>query len=273
MVCSGTVVEDPAHPGKSNLVWTAGHCVHSGKKGGWMRNIVFVPSYNDDGLPAAEAETARAEGGHPVRRVVGGLVADLVGVDRPGRSRPAATWAPYDFAVLHVKPENGGGKSLEETVGAAVPVWFDAPSADKVSSIGARLPGRAAVRRREDVQLRTSRAGCPSHRPTPTMYRIGCSMTGGTSGGGWFARTAARRCWCPTPRSVRTSTPGSPGRIWGPEAKGVFNAMSKKFAAAVTRTACRPARRRPAPSGGGGPSCVLCGRRRVPVRCHPGPPR
>jgi len=58
MVCSGTVVEDPAHPGKSNLVWTAGHCVHSGKKGGWMRNIVFVPSYNDDGLPAAKAETA-----------------------------------------------------------------------------------------------------------------------------------------------------------------------------------------------------------------------
>ncbi|MYZ12045.1 hypothetical protein GT038_01350, partial [Streptomyces sp. SID337] len=30
MVCSATVVKDPAHPGKSNMVWTAGHCVHAG---------------------------------------------------------------------------------------------------------------------------------------------------------------------------------------------------------------------------------------------------
>ncbi len=50
MVCSATVVQDPANPGKSNMVWTAGHCVHAGKKGGWYRNIAFVPSYNDSGM-------------------------------------------------------------------------------------------------------------------------------------------------------------------------------------------------------------------------------
>jgi V8-like Glu-specific endopeptidase len=49
MVCSGTVVTDPAHPGKSNLVWTAGHCVHAGKGGGWYRNIAFVPSFDNTG--------------------------------------------------------------------------------------------------------------------------------------------------------------------------------------------------------------------------------
>ncbi|RSM82099.1 hypothetical protein DMH25_46605, partial [Streptomyces sp. WAC 01325] len=43
MVCSATVVQDPANPGKSNMVWTAGHCVHAGKSGGWYRNIAFVP--------------------------------------------------------------------------------------------------------------------------------------------------------------------------------------------------------------------------------------
>ncbi|NED79205.1 hypothetical protein G3I76_03720, partial [Streptomyces sp. SID11233] len=37
--------------------------------------------------------------------------------------------APYDFAVLHVTPEHSGGKSLEETVGGALPVDFAAPSA------------------------------------------------------------------------------------------------------------------------------------------------
>jgi V8-like Glu-specific endopeptidase len=49
MVCSGTVITDVNHPGKSNLVWTAGHCVHAGGGGGWYRNIVFVPAYNDLG--------------------------------------------------------------------------------------------------------------------------------------------------------------------------------------------------------------------------------
>ncbi|MHC3394785.1 hypothetical protein ACLQ2E_35835, partial [Streptomyces lavendulocolor] len=39
MVCSATVVKDPKNPGRSNLVWTAGHCVHAGKEGGWYRNI------------------------------------------------------------------------------------------------------------------------------------------------------------------------------------------------------------------------------------------
>ncbi|MER7984563.1 hypothetical protein ABTY53_02995 [Streptomyces noursei] len=59
MVCSGTIVEDPAHPGKSNLVWTADHCVHSGKRGGWMRNTLFVPSYNDNGVPMSQVSHRR----------------------------------------------------------------------------------------------------------------------------------------------------------------------------------------------------------------------
>ncbi|CAM5739615.1 Secreted protein OS=Streptomyces alboniger OX=132473 GN=CP975_26720 PE=4 SV=1 [Streptomyces alboniger] len=35
MVCSGTVVKDVTHPGKSNLVWTVGHCVRASGGGGW----------------------------------------------------------------------------------------------------------------------------------------------------------------------------------------------------------------------------------------------
>ncbi|HZG04785.1 MAG TPA: hypothetical protein VE546_14630, partial [Streptomyces sp.] len=58
MVCSGTVVKDPRNPGKSNLVATAGHCVHAGKNGGWFRNIAFVPAYNDGGRPSADLDGA-----------------------------------------------------------------------------------------------------------------------------------------------------------------------------------------------------------------------
>ncbi len=70
MVCSVMVVEDPAHPGKSNLVWTAGHCVHAGKKGGWYRNIAFVPSYNDAGRMSPNCRTPR--GRRSLRTVVSG---------------------------------------------------------------------------------------------------------------------------------------------------------------------------------------------------------
>ncbi len=61
MVCSATVVQDPAHQGKSNLVWTAGHCVHAGRKGGWYRNIAFVPAYNNSGKTEAELGNAKRE--------------------------------------------------------------------------------------------------------------------------------------------------------------------------------------------------------------------
>ena len=65
MVCSGTVVKDPAHPGKSNMVWTAGHCVHQGGSGGWYRNIAFVPSYNDQGKSAAALNNANRSRSRP----------------------------------------------------------------------------------------------------------------------------------------------------------------------------------------------------------------
>ncbi|MBL1098976.1 trypsin-like serine peptidase [Streptomyces coffeae] len=229
MVCSGTVVDDPAHPGKSNLVWTAGHCVHSGKKGGWMRNIVFVPSYNDKGLSARSTQTAAQRDVSPY------------GVWWADWSQTSSQWidtggktggisSAYDFAVLRVKPENGGGKSLQETVGAAVPVWFGAPSADRVSSIGAY--GYPAAPPYDGAKMFncTSRPGRLSFSPTsPTMYRIGCSMTGGTSGGGWFVNHKGKTVL------VSNSSISSSGHTWlagphlGTEAKGVFNAISKKF--------------------------------------------
>ncbi len=58
MVCSGSVLKDPRHPGKSNLVATAGHCVHGGAGKGWYRNVVFVPDYNPTGLSNKQLATA-----------------------------------------------------------------------------------------------------------------------------------------------------------------------------------------------------------------------
>jgi hypothetical protein len=224
------VVQDPAHPGKSNLVWTAGHCVHAGKGGGWYRNIAFVPSYNDSGRDAAALKNAARD----VLAPYGVWWADWAstsdewintGSDKGGNG------SPYDFAVLHVTPQRGaGGKSLQETVGAAVPVWFDAPPATGIRSVGAwGYPAAPPY----DGQRMYACQGRPGRLslggPAPAEYRIGCTMTGGASGGGWFATMPDGRTALVSNTSIGPITDTwLAGPRLGADAKKVFDAMSRK---------------------------------------------
>ncbi|GAA2487674.1 hypothetical protein [Streptomyces gobitricini] len=232
MVCSATVVEDPANPGKSNLVWTAGHCVHAGKDGGWYRNIAFVPSYNDGGRTGADLETATREEIAPY----GVWWADWAQTSEQWISQGAATGgqgAPYDYAVIHVTPEKGGnGKSLEETVGSALPVEFAAPATPEIAEMEAT--GYPAAQPFDGQQM--YRCGDKPGRLSldakqPTMYRIGCTMTGGSSGGGWVARGRDGRPALVSNTSIGPVTAGwLAGPRLGDEAKGVYEEVSKKFA-------------------------------------------
>ncbi|MGW0940971.1 trypsin-like serine peptidase [Streptomyces sp. NPDC002623] len=232
MVCSATVVQDPAHPGKSNLVWTAGHCVHAGKNGGWYRNIAFVPSYNDSGKTSAELETATKEEAAPY------------GVWWGDWTRTSDQWiaqggptggagASYDYAVIHVTPEEGGsGKSLEETVGSALPVDFNAPAVPKVSSITATgYPAAAPYDGQKLYQCQDRPGRFSLSSADPTMYRIGCTMTGGSSGGGWVADGSDGK---PALVSNTSIGPADAGWLAGPRlgevAKGVYDSVSDKFA-------------------------------------------
>ncbi len=214
MVCSATVVRDPAHPGKSNMVWTAGHCVHKGKKGGWYRNIAFVPSYNDAALATSDLEKATREQIAPY----GVWWAEWVKTSDQWIAEGASTGgagAPYDFAVIKVTPEKGSpAKSLEETVGSALPVEFNAPAVPKVASLAATgYPAAAPFDGQKMFQCRDKPGRLSLKADQPTMYRIGCTMTGGSSGGGWWPRAAtASRRWCRTPRSARRRRAGSRAR-------------------------------------------------------------
>ncbi|KOV70613.1 hypothetical protein ADL01_21030 [Streptomyces sp. NRRL WC-3618] len=233
MVCSATVVADPAHPGKSNLVWTAGHCVHAGKKGGWYRNLAFVPSYNNAGRSSAEVEnTPRAE-----IAPYGVWWADWVRTSDQWIAQGGSTGgdgAPYDFAVMHVTPEKGGsGKSLEETVGSALPVDFAAPAVSRVESITATgYPAAAPFDGETMYQCQDAPGRLSIVRSDPTMYRIGCTMTGGSSGGGWVATGSDGE---PALVSNTSIGPVKAGWLAGPRlgkvAKGVYEEMSGKFAA------------------------------------------
>ncbi|MGC4977302.1 trypsin-like serine peptidase [Streptomyces sp. DT199] len=231
-VCSATVVKDPAHPGKSNLVWTAGHCVHAGKKGGWYRNIAFVPSYNDAGKPVAELENATREDVAPYGVWWGDWAQTSDQWIEQGGST-GGDGAPYDFAVIHVTPEKGsGGKSLEEMVGSALPVDFKAPAVPQVKSVTAIGYPAAPPYDGQKLFRCQDRPGRLSVTASdPTMYRIGCTMTGGSSGGGWVATGSDGK---PALVSNTSIGPVTSGWLAGPRlgdvAKGVYDSVSKKYA-------------------------------------------
>ncbi|MFI2641221.1 trypsin-like serine peptidase [Streptomyces sp. NPDC018610] len=232
MVCSATVVEDPAHPGKSDLVWTAGHCVHAGKKGGWYRNIAFVPSYNDAGRSAAQLQGASREEVAPY----GVWWGDWAQTSDQWIAHGGATGgqgAPYDYAVIHVTPEKGGnGKSLQETVGAALPVNFDAPAVPKVQSITATgYPAAPPYDGQRLYQCQDKPGRLSVTASDPTMYRIGCTMTGGSSGGGWVETGSDGKPALVSNTSIGPVTAGwLAGPRLGPVAKGVYDSVSEKFA-------------------------------------------
>jgi hypothetical protein len=189
-VCSGTVVEDPARPGRSGLVWTAGHCVHGGAGGDWFRNIVFVPSYNNLGLEG----TARQSAGEDRIAPFGTWWATEAEVAPEWVSEGSSSGgggSPFDYAVLHVQRQ-GEAASLQEVIGQAAPVWFGAPSATRISDMAvwgypaaSPFDGERMFSCRDKPGRLTIRSG------QPVLYRIGCTMTGGSSGGGWFARSPA----------------------------------------------------------------------------------
>ncbi|MFI6942618.1 trypsin-like serine peptidase [Streptomyces sp. NPDC050418] len=231
MVCSATVVTDPANPGKSNMVWTAGHCVHAGKEGGWYRNIMFVPSYNNQGKSAAEIEGAPREEMAPH---------DLYWADWAQTSQQwietggptGGAGAPFDFAVLHVKPEKDNGKSLEETVGGALPVEFSAPAVSSIDSMTATgYPAAPPYDGQRQLACADKPGRLSLNAEDPTMYRIGCTMTGGSSGGGWVAKGKNGKPALVSNTSIGPVTAGwLAGPRLGDEAKGIYEAVSEKYA-------------------------------------------
>ncbi|MGW0732585.1 trypsin-like serine peptidase [Streptomyces sp. NPDC002851] len=231
MVCSATVIEDPANPGKSNMVWTAGHCVHAGKEGGWYRNVTFVPSYNNQGWSLEELKGKTKEQVAPY----GVWWADGVKTSQEWIDQGAATGgqgAPYDYAVMHVTPENGSGKSLEETVGTALPVEFNAPAVPKIASMKATgYPAAPPFDGQKEFSCTDKPGRLSLSKQQPTMFRIGCTMTGGSSGGGWVVEGQDGE---PALVSNTSIGPVEAGWLAGPRlgegAKKLYDELSQKFA-------------------------------------------
>ncbi|MQS15939.1 hypothetical protein F7Q99_27710 [Streptomyces kaniharaensis] len=182
--CSGTVVADPAHPGKSNLVWTAAHCVHQGKGGTTYGNITFFPGFNTSGAfsNGKNADVSQVAP-YGVWDAVNYVTSPIWKVEGDPHLGTKASQA--DYAIVRVKPENDTGKSLEEAVGGSVPVWFNAPR-DQLMVTAHGYPSNPPFDGREMEECAGGKPVRQTIDPAqPPMLIIGCTMTGGSSGGGW----------------------------------------------------------------------------------------
>jgi hypothetical protein len=229
-VCSATVVKNPKKPGRSNLVATAGHCVHGGRGGGWYRNVMFVPAYNNKGLPASQLNSGGWNNAYPYGKWwVEWIQTTDYWID--GGPRGTDGWQG-DFAVLKVRPNPKSGKSLQETVGTAVRVDFDTPPIgrfDGVSSYG--YPAAPPYRGARMFQCTDDPSSYVLDPAQPPMYWIGCTMTGGMSGGGWFTTDENGESALVSVNSTinRPDVSWARGPRLGRAAEGVFDAVVKKF--------------------------------------------
>ncbi|MFD0400270.1 trypsin-like serine peptidase [Kitasatospora sp. NPDC127121] len=227
-VCSGTVVSDPANPGKSNLVWTASHCLNGGKGGQYYTNISFAPAYNSNGLLSG-GKQANETDAEPYGEW--GATAGMVSPQWSAEADPehGGPWSQYDFGIIKVANPGGNGKSLEETVGGSVPIWFNAPR-EQFNSVSAY--GYPAGKPFDGVELDHCDSGKPAKKTgdpsRPAMLMIGCNMTGGSSGGGWVATKDGK------PALVSDTSIGNGASTWeaGPYlddvAARMFDYFSKK---------------------------------------------
>jgi len=161
---AGSYVASAASIG-GNGIWTAGHCVHSGngQPSGWSTNLVFVPGYKDGAAPFGQftmrqlfCRTNWYQHGNP-----GGLFEDM------------------GAAIMNPLPS---GKKLSQVVGWLGFAW-NFPRNQVWTSLGyPAAPPFNGQRMFQDTAPYANDGSVPGSPPT---IGIGCSMTGGCSGGPW----------------------------------------------------------------------------------------
>jgi V8-like Glu-specific endopeptidase len=160
---SGRYVASAASIGK-NALWTAGHCVHSGdgQPSGWSSNLVFVPGYKNGAAPFGQftmrqlmCRTNWYQHGNP-----GGLFEDM--------------------GAIVLNPLNG--RSVSQVVGWLGFAW-NFPRNQVWTSLG--YPAAPPFDGQKMFQDTAPYANDGTVPGSPPPIGIGCSMTGGCSGGPW----------------------------------------------------------------------------------------
>jgi V8-like Glu-specific endopeptidase len=148
----------------NNGIWTAGHCVHSGngQVSGWSTNLVFVPAYKDGNAPFGQfsARQLKCTQNWYLHGNPGGLFEDMGG------------------AILN--PLNG--RKVSQVVGS-LGFAYNFPRNQVLTSLG--YPAESPFNGQRMWQDTAQYANDGSVPGSPKTIGIGCSMTGGCSGGPW----------------------------------------------------------------------------------------
>lgn len=153
-VCSGTATDSS----NGDVVTTAGHCVNEGP-GAYATNFAFVPAYQNGSAP------------------YGQWVAESVITTNQWKNSGDFNY-DVGFAVM---AENGSGQSLTDVVGAKS-IGFNLARGQYYSAFGypAASPYNGETLWSCNGTVRNDTFGGSNDQALP------CTMTGGSSGGGWF---------------------------------------------------------------------------------------
>ncbi|MGZ3616735.1 MAG: trypsin-like serine peptidase [Ktedonobacteraceae bacterium] len=155
LACSGTAVASS----NGSVVDTAGHCLYL--NGGWMRNVIFCPQYENGNTPYGCWAARDLE-----------VPSDWINA-RPNDHH-------HDFGMMIVAPNNE--EVLTDVVGGAG--WaYNQPANQTFYAYG--YPAASPF----DGQTRKSCEGATGtswQHGSGNVVSIPCGMTGGSSGGPWF---------------------------------------------------------------------------------------
>jgi V8-like Glu-specific endopeptidase len=207
-VCSGTAVAASAGV---NLVWTAGHCVTDGP-GHFATNFMFVPAYYKGAEPFGRWAFTQLD-------------------STPGWEAQGADMFRYDVGAARVAKVGDASATLQAAVGTRPIAFGQDPTGKRIVSYGYPAAGKfngsqqyactSPFRRWDTVALQDP-------------MQISCSMTGGSSGGGWFYDANANRVADAGEALVSVNSYGYQGErdtMYGPfmgsggQAQALYNAM------------------------------------------------
>lgn len=171
-ICSGSVVNDIANT--ASIILSAGHCAFDQANHVFVTNWIFIPEF--DSHPSLWNCTTTAHGC---------WVADSLNVSAgfADQSSFSTTAAQYDwsFAVVH----GGGftGAQLDATVGS-FPIAFTGYSSG-TQTVAFGYPAGGKYSPGNELIYCSGSLGTDYFNLGRT-YRLGCDMTGGSSGGPWL---------------------------------------------------------------------------------------
>ena len=223
-VCSASVADD-AVSGRS-IILTAGHCAYDEAGGAFATNWMFVPDY--DSKPASLTTSGSFCASTSLGCWTASALVVAGGFATAGSFNDQAVVHDYAFAVV-----GAGGKSgtaqLDSTVGGH-PIRFSAVS----GGADTYLFGYPAAGRYKGTDLVYSRGSLGFDPNTANAtYRVGSSLTGGSSGGPWFTPFSAGSG---TMMSVNSYGYSGVTAMHGPKLNAETQSMFNTAASATTNT-------------------------------------